>query len=95
MTLALILSDKLDIKYNRITDEGKRIIGNRQYQYIEDILLDINSKNININFICDNNIDLKELMDYFFTKKVFKTIKSFSKKFNLNLKVSINGRSIL
>lgn len=61
----MILSDKLDIKYNRITDEVKRIIENRQYQYIEDILLDINSKNININinininFICDNNIDLK------------------------------------
>ena len=41
MQLALILADKLDIKYTRPTKRGLEILGNRQYGNIEDISTDI------------------------------------------------------
>lgn len=37
---SLILADKLDVKESRIGEEGKKVIGNRQYAHIEDILVD-------------------------------------------------------
>ena len=77
LTLTIILADKLDIKSFRITELGKRIIGNRQYGHILDILIDIKNNKLIINFITDNNLDLNEFNDYYFTKKVFKAISHF------------------
>lgn len=91
ITLVLILADKMDIKKNRITKEGCKVIGNRQYQYIQDIMVDIRNHCLEINFVCDEKIDLDELEAYYFTIKVFKAIQSFSNKMNLEPKVLING----
>lgn len=91
IALVLILADKIDIKSNRITEEGKKIIGNRQYQYIQDINIEIIDNDLKVQFICDSNIDLEELEEYYFTLKVFKAIQSFSNKMNLEPKVFING----
>lgn len=91
MTLALILADKIDIKRNRITEEGCKVEGNRQYQYIQDITIEIRNHCLEINFVCDEKIDLDELEAYYFTIKVFKAIQSFSNKMNLEPKVLING----
>ena len=49
-TLALILSDKLDTKSNRVTEVGKTILGNRQYTHIKDIKISIKNKIINRKF---------------------------------------------
>ena len=92
MQLVIILADKIDIKGSRISEAGKQLKGNRQYQYINDIQFEIINNNFYINFICDENIDLEELNNYYFTKKVFKAIKSFSDKLNLSPKVSINNK---
>ena len=91
ITLALIFADKLDIKKTRITPEGCKIIGNRQFQYINDINVKIDDKSLNVYFTCDNQIDLTELEEYYFTSKVFKAIKSFSKEMNLKPDVFINN----
>lgn len=92
LTLTIILADKLDIKSSRITDYGKQIIGNRQYGHILDILIDIQNNKLIINFITDNNLDINEFNDYYFTKKVFKAIESFSNKLNLEYEILIDNR---
>jgi hypothetical protein len=91
IALALIFSDKLDIKYTRIAKEGYNIPGMRQIQYIDDILVKINNNNININFLCNDKIDINEFEEFYFTEKVFNAITSFSNKMNLLPLVQING----
>lgn len=90
IALALILSDKLDIKYTRVATEGYNVKGMREIQYINDILIDIKNQNLEINFICDDNINKKELEEFYFTLKVFKSIIAFSKKMCLTPKVLFN-----
>ena len=92
MQLVIILADKIDIKKSRISDYGKQVEGNRQYQYIDDIQFKIENNNFYINFICDAKINLEELNNYYFTKKVFKAIQAFSDKLNLSPKVMINNK---
>lgn len=92
LALALILADKLDIKKSRISEEGKKTIGNRQYSHIEDITLNINNQVLIINFVSDGNIDLKEINEYYFTKKVFKAIETFASKLNLKFLVLLDNK---
>lgn len=92
IALSLILADKLDIKKTRISKEGRKIEGNRQYSHIEDIILQINKKTLKINFITDGNIDIDELNNYYFTKKVFKAIKSFSDKIDIDYIVYMDNK---
>lgn len=91
VALAIILADKLDIKKTRITEVGKKVIGNRQYQHIEDIVVNINDNKMAVNFITDGNLDLKETNEYYFTKKVFKAIQSFSNKLGLNYYILLDN----
>lgn len=83
IALSIILADKLDIKKTRISEEGKKIEGNRQYAHIEDIIINIQNDTLTINFITDCKIIMKEVNHYYFTDKVFKAIEAFSKKLNL------------
>lgn len=87
IALSLILADKLDIKKTRLTEEGRKVEGNRQYFHIEDILINIENDCFIVNFITDGNMDVKEANEYYFTKKVFKAIESFANIMNLNNKV--------
>lgn len=91
IALALILADKLDIKKDRISSFGLTIPGNRQYAHIEDIDILIKDGILTISFLSDNRIDLKELNEYYFTKKVFNAIKSFANKLGLKYKVLLDG----
>ena len=90
--LVIILADKIDIKKSRISEYGRQVEGNRQYQYINDIQFEIKNNNFCINFICDDEINLEELNNYYFTKKVFKSIQSFADKLNLSPKVLMNNK---
>lgn len=93
IALALILADKLDIKKSRISKEGMKIVGNREYAHIEDIIISINNRCLSINFVTDGNINMKEVNEFYFTKKVFKAIESFSKKANLNFVVLMDNNT--
>lgn len=93
IALSLILADKLDIKKNRIAEEGKKVIGNRQYNHIEDIIINIDNNYLTINFITDGEINLEELNEYYFTKKVFKAIDVFSKKMNLEYRILMDNKT--
>lgn len=91
IALSLILADKLDIKKSRISEEGNKIVGNRQYCHIEDIIIFIDNSCLTINFITDGKINMKEVNEFYFTKKVFKAIESFSKKVNLSFVILMDN----
>lgn len=94
LTLIIILADKLDVKATRITEVGKSIEGNRQYSHVCDIHIDIDKNTLIVNFITDGNMDIEEFNNYYFTVKIFKAIKSFSNKFNLDYKVMIDNKEV-
>lgn len=92
ISLTLLLSDKLDIKSDRITENGREIEGNRQFQYIKDIYIDVEDNQLIIDFICDKKMNQKELENYYFMKKVFKAISAFSHFVNLSPKILLNNK---
>lgn len=92
IALTLILSDKLDIKHTRVAKAGYNMIGMRQFLYIQDILVEIKNNILKVNFICDNAINKKELEEYYFIPKVFKAIKAFSNKLELDSIVLFNNK---
>lgn len=91
IALSLILADKLDIKKTRVAEEGKNIEGMRQLLYIKDIDVEIVDNCLNIYFYVDEGINIKELNEFYFTKKVFKAINSFADKMDLASTVYMNG----
>ena len=91
IALSLILSDKLDVKKTRIPMEGKQVIGNRQFEHVDDILISINNNCLVVNFITDGNLDIDELNEYYFTKKIFKAVESFSNKMNVEYKILMDN----
>lgn len=90
IALVLILADKLDIKKNRLTEEGYEIEGLRQYQFIEDIEIKKDNNEIEFKFIINSNVNRRELEDWYFIKKVFSSIKNFSNHFGFNYKILFN-----
>lgn len=91
IAVSIILADKLDIKKTRISEEGKKVEGNRQYQHIEDIIINIKDGAITIDFITDGKMDMKEVNDYYFTTKVFKAVEAFSNRLNLKHYILIDN----
>ena len=90
IALALILADKLDIKYTRVAEAGKNIVGNRQFLNIIDIEITIENNIFIINFITTPEINVDELNNYYFTKKVFKAIESFCNEVNKDYRILMN-----
>ena len=80
MTLALVFADKIDIKNNRVANAGRSILGVRQFLNIDDIIVDIINDKLIVKFIMNENINRKELEEYYFIPKVFKSIDIFAKK---------------
>ncbi len=92
MTLCLIFCDKLDIKKSRVGKEGYNIIGMRQFQYINNIKIKINDKNVKVDFIIGDGVDLKELENFYFINKVFNAINSFSNIIKRKALIKINNK---
>ena len=88
--LALILADKLDVKSTRITKLGSTIEGNRQFGNIEDIKVEIKNNELIIKFVTNDKIDLEELKNYYFMKKIWKAIRFFAEKLKLHYIVYLN-----
>lgn len=91
VTLAIILADKLDVKKDRISKYGMEVIGNRQFQHVNNIDITIKDNVLTINFITDGNLDVDELNNYYFTTKIFKAIKTFANKFNLDYEILMDN----
>ena len=67
----------------RLSSSGKKIKGNKEYSHVNDIDITIENNNLKINFITDGKVNLKEINEYYFTKKIFKGVESFSNKLDL------------
>lgn len=90
IALALILADKLDVKYTRIAKDGYKIVGMRQIQFIKDVRIDIEDNVFIVKFVCDKKLDKKELEEYYFVEKMANAVKAFCKKMDLEYKVLYN-----
>ena len=81
--IILIFADKLDMTKERLSYYGKKVKGNKEYSHVNDIDITIENNNLKINFITDGEVNLKEINEYYFTKKIFKGVESFSNKLDL------------
>lgn len=93
MTLVLIFSDKLDITASRVAKEGLRVIGMRQLQHITQVDFELTKTNLVVRFTAMPIIDVTELTQFYFMKKVFKAIHAFATKLQLSPNVQLNGVS--
>ena len=91
IAIALILSDKLDIKYTRVAKEGYNAKGMRQLQYSREIEVEIRNQNLRVQFWCKDEINKRELEEFYFMIKVFKAIIAFSNKMSLGSIVLFNN----
>ncbi len=91
MALALIISDKLDMKKTRVARAGYFVDGMKEIQYINDIFVSVKDNTFVVEFLSDSEINREALDNYYFIPKVFKSIKAFSKKMNLDYIVLFNG----
>lgn len=91
MTLVLIISDKLDITNERLAKEGYKVPGMRQLQFINSVEVSFQDEFFVVDFFMDEKLDLLELQDFYFIKKVLKAIKAFSRKINHHFILKLNG----
>lgn len=91
MTLALIISDKLDITKSRVGKAGYLVEGMRQLQYIERVSIEITKDIVKVIFESSPEIDIEELSSFYFIHKVFRAVDSFSKKIKRTNIIEING----
>lgn len=92
IALILMFCDKLDVKKSRVATEGYKVVGMRQFQYVEDVEVSINSKEVIVNFRVSEDFDKKELEEFYFTKKIFKAVKALAGKLGKIPRVSINDK---
>lgn len=93
MTLVLILADKLDITNQRLAPAGYQIDGLNEIQYIDSIDVSIINGALYVHFITQPDFNKESFEKFYFSKKVFQAIKSFSTKLNLNYHVKLNQRA--
>ncbi|HOZ53818.1 MAG TPA: HD domain-containing protein [Bacilli bacterium] len=87
IAVILCLADKLDIKSDRVGPGGYNVEGMRQLQYIHDIIVKVNKEKLSIKFFVSDKFDINEMNKFYFTTKVFESIESFCRIFNINKKV--------
>jgi len=87
----LLFSDKVDICDKRILPNGLLIIGNRQYGHIKSVGLTVINETLIVNFFTDGHIDIVEMNEYYFTKKVYQGIADLACCFGFNHEILIDG----
>lgn len=92
MALSLILADKLDIKKTRLAPAGYEVEGLNEIQHIEEIQITIDSEQLVISFVANEAMNLRKLESFYFITKVFKSIRNFSEKLNLQPRVLLNNQ---
>ena len=64
----------------------------KEYLHIKDIQVEIKEGILKVNFVCDNKINKKVVEEFYFTKKVFKSIDIFAKKMDLKPCILFNNK---
>lgn len=92
MTLALIISDKLDITTSRVAKAGYFVPGMRQFQFLKKIEIMLSEQEVCVSFTAEEELDLEELNAFYFMPKVFKAIAAFSGKIQRRPIVLLNNQ---
>ncbi|MHC5268566.1 HD domain-containing protein [Enterococcus sp. LJL98] len=92
LTLALILSDKLDITKSRVAKAGYETPGMRQLQFITAIQIEISAEVFCVDFVAKQEIDLQEFENFYFIQKVFRAIAAFACKIARRPVILLNHR---
>lgn len=92
MTLALIISDKLDITTSRVAKAGYFVPGMRQFQFLKKIEIMLSEQEVCVSFTAEEELDLEELNAFYFMPKVFKAIAAFSEKIQRRPIVLLNNQ---
>jgi ubiquinone/menaquinone biosynthesis C-methylase UbiE len=83
----LFFADKIDICTERILPEGLKIRGNRQYANIKSVDFGIKDGKLTVAFNTNGNIDMDEMNNYYYTRKVFKSVQDIADYFGLSHKI--------
>lgn len=92
MTLALIISDKLDITTSRVAKAGYFVPGMRQLQFLKKIEIMLSEQEVCVAFAAEEELDLEELNAFYFMPKVFKAIAAFSEKIQRRPIILLNNQ---
>lgn len=90
MAVVLIFADKIDMSKSRLAHNGYGIVGLRQYQYIDDIIVTKDGNNLVVQFLVDDKCDKEELEGWYFVPKVFNAIHSFADHFGFDVNILWN-----
>ncbi len=91
--LVPILADKLDITNQRIAPEDYDVVGLNEIQFINIVQVEMVDQTLHINFIAQPHFNQEGFENFYFAKKVFKAIESFSIKLSLNYLVTLNNQT--
>lgn len=89
----LVFADKIDIKYDRLTETGKNIDVVKEFQYIKDVVIDINEDTLTVNVIADDKINKETFDSYYFIPKIFNAVIEFAKELKLKSVILFNNES--
>ena len=92
IALVLILADNLDITKKRLAPAGYKIAGLNEIQFIESIEVSIINEIFYVHFITQLNCNQESFENFYFSKQVFKAMKSFSKRLDLNYVATLNNK---
>lgn len=79
----LVLADKLDITKQRVLPFGNTVLGMRQMANINNVSLNKTNNALFVNIETNDNFNVNEWQDYYFTKKVYNSISVMAKHFNV------------
>jgi len=89
--IILLFADKIDICDKRILPQGRLIVGNRQYAHIRSVDFHIKDGKLIVEFNTDGEMDIDEMNEYYFTKKVFQSVEGLAVSFGLDYEILIDG----
>lgn len=89
----LVFADKLDIKADRLRDSWKNTDVIKEFQYIEDVIVNITKDTLSVNVIANKKINKASFESYYFIAKTFKAIENFAKELTLKPEILFNNET--
>jgi len=91
----LAFADKIDVCKERILPHGLMVAGNRQYAHIKGVNFWLGGGTFVVGFNTDGRMDIDEMIVYYFTKKIFRSIESVADCFGFEYEILIDEVKII
>ena len=88
-TKILVLADKCDITKTRVTKAGKKQLGMREYQNINQVEIKTEDNFLKVILNVTKNFNKEEFNNFYFTDTLLRAIKSLAKNYDLSYKLEI------